>query len=144
MNVYSSIIHNSQKVETTQMSINKISICLSVQWNIFQPYRRMKCWYKPHRWTLELFCKWSKPHYYMIPFMLQARIRKSAGTKDWRQEKGMTEGDLVGRHDQLDGHELEQALGVGDRQASLVCCSPWGHKQSHTTERLNWTDRDKQ
>ena len=61
MNVYSSIIHNSQKVETTQMSINKISICLSVQWNIFQPYRRMKCWYKPHRLTLELFCKWSKP-----------------------------------------------------------------------------------
>ena len=31
-------------------------------------------------------------------------------------------------------------LGVGDGQGSLVCCSPWGHKESDTTERLNWTD----
>ena len=35
------------------------------------------------------------------------------------------------------GHEFEQALGVGDGQRSLVCCSPWGHKESDTTERLN-------
>ena len=37
----------------------------------------------------------------------------------------------------LDGHESEQAPGVGDRQGSLVCCSPWGHKESDTTEQLN-------
>ena len=37
----------------------------------------------------------------------------------------------------LDGHEFEQALGVGVGQGSLACCSPWGHKESDTTERLN-------
>ena len=44
--------------------------------------------------------------------------------KDWRQEKGMTEDEMVGWHHQLDGHEFEQALGVGDGQGSLACCSP--------------------
>ena len=61
--------------------------------------------------------------------------------KDWRQEeKGMTEDEMVGWHHWLDGHELEQALGVGDGQGSLVCCSPWGRKELDTTERLNWTE----
>ena len=36
-----------------------------------------------------------------------------------------------------DGYEFEQAPGVGDRQGSLVCCSPWGHKESDMTEHLN-------
>ena len=62
--------------------------------------------------------------------------------KDWSQEeKGMTEEEMVGWHHQLDGHEFEQALGVGDRQGGLACCSPWGHKESDMTERLtelNW------
>ena len=61
--------------------------------------------------------------------------------KDWRQEeKGMTEDEMVGWHHQLDGHELEQAPGVGDGQGSLACCSPWGCKELDMTERLNWTD----
>ena len=61
--------------------------------------------------------------------------------KDWRQEqKGMTEDDMVGWHHQLNGHEFEQALGVGDGQRSLACCSPWGHKELDTNERLNWTE----
>ena len=46
----------------------------------------------------------------------------------------MTEDEMAGWHHQLYGHEFEQALGVGDREA---CCSPWGHKESDTTERLN-------
>ena len=60
--------------------------------------------------------------------------------KDWRQEKGTTEDEMVGWHHQLDGHEFEQVLGVGDGQESLVCCSPWGLKESDTTQQLNWTD----
>ena len=59
---------------------------------------------------------------------------------DWRQEeKGMTEDELVGWHHWLDRHESEQALGVGDGQEILAYCSPWGHKESDTTEQLNWT-----
>jgi len=60
--------------------------------------------------------------------------------KDWRQEKGTTEDEMVGSNHLHDGHEFEQALGVSDGQGSLVCCSPWGHKESNTTERLNWTE----
>ena len=61
--------------------------------------------------------------------------------KDWEQEeKGMTEDEIVGWRHQLDGHEFEQALGVGDGQGSLACYSPWGLKESDTTEWLNWTD----
>ena len=43
----------------------------------------------------------------------------------------------VGWHHRLDRHEFEQALGVGDGQGGLACCSPWVHKESDTTERLN-------
>ena len=56
-------------------------------------------------------------------------IRKDPDAgKDWRPEKGMTEDEMVGWHHQLNGHEFEQALGVGVGQGSLVCCSPWGLK----------------
>ena len=46
----------------------------------------------------------------------------------------MTEDEMVGWSHRFDGHEFEQALGVGDRQGSLVCCSPWGCKESDMTE----------
>ena len=58
--------------------------------------------------------------------------------KDWRQEIGMTEDEMVGWHHWLDGHEFEQVPEVGDGQVSLVCCSPRGCKES---DRLsNWTN----
>ena len=68
-------------------------------------------------------------------------IRKDPDAgEDWRQEeKLMTEDEMVGWHHWLNGHEFEQTLGVGDGQGNLACCSPWGHKESDTTERLNWT-----
>ena len=43
---------------------------------------------------------------------------------------------MVGWYHQLDGHEFEPALGVGDEQGSLACCSPWDHKELDMTERL--------
>ena len=61
--------------------------------------------------------------------------------KDWRWEKGMTEDEMVGWHHLFNGHECEQALGVGDGQESLACCSPCGHRVRHYwLARLNWTD----
>ena len=49
----------------------------------------------------------------------------------------MLEDEMVGWHHQLDGHEFEQAAGVGDGQRSMACCTSWGCKESDTTERLN-------
>ena len=61
--------------------------------------------------------------------------------KDWRQEeKGTTEDEMVGWHHWCDGHEFEQALGVGDGQGGLACCSPRGRKESDTIERQGWTE----
>ena len=52
--------------------------------------------------------------------------------KDWRQEeKGTTEDKMVGWHHRLDGHEFEQALGDGEGQGSLACCSPWDRRVGH-------------
>ena len=79
--------------------------------------------------TLATWCEelthWKRPH---------------AG-KDWRQEeKGMAEDGMVGQHHLLNGHEFGHALGIGDGQGSLACCSPWGCKESDTTKRLNRRD----
>ena len=62
------------------------------------------------------------------------------GNRRW-EEKGTTEDEMVGWHHWLNGHEFDQALEVGDGQGSLACFSPWGHKESDITERLNQTDR---
>ena len=63
--------------------------------------------------------------------------------KDWGQEeKGTTEDEKVGWHHRLNGREFEWALGVGDGQGGLVCCSSWGRKESEMTEQLNWTELD--
>ena len=54
--------------------------------------------------------------------------------KDWRQEeKGMTEDEMVGWHHWLNGHEFEHTPAYGEEQGSLVCCSPWHHKESDMT-----------
>ena len=59
--------------------------------------------------------------------------------QDWRQEEKETkENEMVGWHDLLDGHEFEQAPGVGDGQGRLACCSQWDHKESHMTQWLIW------
>ena len=61
--------------------------------------------------------------------------------KDWGQEeKGMTEDEMVGWHHWLDGHGFGWTPGVCDGQGGLACCGSWGHKESDTTEWLNWTE----
>ena len=55
------------------------------------------------------------------------------GKIEGRRRRGR-EDEMVGWHHQLNGHESEQAPGAGDGQGSLACCSPWGCKESDTTE----------
>ena len=63
-----------------------------------------------------------------------------AGKDRGQEKKGTTEDEMVGWHHQLNGHDLEWTPGVGDGQGVLACCNSWGHKESDTTEQLNWTD----
>ena len=85
------------------------------------------------------------PEYSLEGLMLKLKLQyfgylmqSTDAGKDCRQEvKGTTEDEMVRWHHRLDGHEFEQALGVADGQGSLVCCSPWGRKESDMTERLN-------
>ena len=63
-----------------------------------------------------------------------------AGTERGQEENETTEDEMVGWHHWLNGDEFEFALGVGDGEGGLVCCSPWGRKESRTTEWLIWTE----
>ena len=71
---------------------------------------------------------------------------QSKGSQEWdttktrQEEKGTREDETVGWHHRLNGPEFGWTPGDGDGQGGLVCCSPWDHKESDTTERLNWTD----
>ena len=66
---------------------------------------------------------------------LEKKKKHPDARKDGSQEeKGMAEDEMAEWHHQLDGHEFEQALGIGDGQGTLACCSPWGRKELYTTE----------
>ena len=69
-------------------------------------------------------------------------IRKDSDAgKNWRQkEKGRTEDEMLGWHYWLNGLEFGWTPGVVDGQGDLACCSPWGRKDSDTTEQLNWCE----
>ena len=67
--------------------------------------------------------------------------KDSDAGRDWGQEeKGTTEDEMVGWYHRLNGHGFGWTPGVGDGWGGLACCSSWGHKESDTTEQLNWTD----
>ena len=136
-------------------------------WTIKQAERRridafeLWCWRRLLRvpWTVrrsnQSILKEISPEYSLEGLMLKLKLQlwppdaknwffgKDPDTgKDWRrEEKGMTEDEMVGWHHWLNGQKFEQALGVGDGQGSLACCSPWDCKELDTTEQLNWTTR---
>ena len=68
--------------------------------------------------------------------------KDSDAGRDWGQEeKGTIEDEMAGWHHWLDGREFEWTLGLGDGKGGLACCNSWGHKESDTTEWLNWTEQ---
>ena len=62
------------------------------------------------------------------------------GKIEGRRRRGRQD-EMVGWHHWLNGHEFEEAPGVGDGQGSLACCSPWVCKELDATESLNWTEK---
>ena len=115
----------------------------------------LRCWRRLLRvpWTTrrsnQSILKEISPEYSSVGLMLKLKLQylpesKNRPTgkdpdagKDWRQEeKGTTQDEMIGWQHRLNEHEFEQALGDGDGQGGLVCCSPWGHKQIRLS---NWT-----
>ena len=118
----------------------------------------LRCWRGLLRvpWTArrsnQSFLREISPEYSLEGLMLKLKLQYSSHLM-WRTdslEKTLMLGKIEGRrrrgwqderagwHHWLNGHEFEQAPGVGDGQGGLACCSPWGHKESNTTEQLNW------
>ena len=107
-----------------------------------------RIWELDHKasWGLKNWCFWN--------VMLEKTLESPVDCKEIEpvNPKGNQSWVFIGRtdaeaetpilwpHHQLDGHEFEQASGVGDGQGGLACCSPWCCRESDTTERLNWTD----
>ena len=73
---------------------------------------------------------------------LSEKVREGKKKKRWGKQFEViwvTEDEMVGQHHQFNGHELWQTPGDGEGQGGLVCCSPWSHRESDTTWRLNNT-----
>ena len=117
------------------------------------------CWRRLLRgpWTArrldQSILKEISPEYSLEGLMLKLKLQYSGHLMQRTDSLEMTLmlGTIEGRsgwqrmrrldgHHRLNGHEFEQAPGVGDGQGSLACCSPWGHKESDTNEQLNWTE----
>jgi len=116
--------------------------------------RLLKVPWTARRWNQSIL-KEISPEYLLEGLMLKLKLNTLATWCEelthwkrlwcwerWRQEeKGMTEDEMVGWHHRLDGHEYEQAPGVGDGQGSLVCCSPCGSQRVRhdlETELTDW------
>ena len=110
----------------------------------------VRCLNTPDSFHLQHLClensfpesaKWHGPSFNSGLYSYIKYWKRSWCCKNWKQEeKEMTEDEMVGWQHWLDEHEFEQAQGARDGQGSLVCCSPWGRKESDMTEPLNWTE----
>ena len=127
-----SFLWYSHDMQLPQMALpthpKLLSISFSVESESFRKIKKFISFFKMWLFLLIIHITYCSNN---IWWFLKIQSTTDAG-KYWRQE------EMVGWHHQLDGHESEQALGVGDGQGSLACCSPWGRKESDTTEQLNW------
>ena len=81
-----------------------------------------------------------KPQYFGHLMQELTHWKDPDAGKGGQEDKGTIENEMVGWHHWLDGHGFGWTPGVGDGQGSLACCGSWGHKESDTTEWLNWTE----
>ena len=109
---------------------------LGIWWLIGAPY------YKPPPWTTT-WSWWMEGLMFGPPDVKSQLTGKDPDAgKDWGQEeKEETEDEMVGWHHRLSGHEFEQTLGDSEGQGSLLCCSPWGRKESDMSGLLNNSDK---
>ena len=160
--IHNSIIHNSHKMETTQIFINYLN---SYPLNSLMALKNWCFWTVVLKKTPEspLDCKEIQSFHSEgdQPWDFFGRNDAKAATpvlwpphakswligkdsdagRDWGQEeKGTTEDDMAGWHHWLDGRESEWTLGVGDGLQGLACCDSWGRKELDTTEWLNWIE----
>ena len=119
------------------------------------------CWRRLLRgpWTIrrsdQSILKEISPEYSLEGLMLKLKLHNSGylmqrtdslektlmlGKIEGMRRRGWQRKRWLDGHHRLNGHEFEQAPGVGDGQVSLACCSPWGHKESDTNEQLSWTE----
>ena len=148
------------KVHIVKAMVFPVIMCECEIWTI-KPRRmdtfEMWCWRRLLKdpWTArrsnQSILKEINPEYSLEGLVLKLKLRyfghlmrransgkdPHAGKDRRQEEKGTTEDEMVGWHHQLSGHEFERALKIGDGQGGLVCCSPWGRKESDMTEQLN-------
>ena len=108
-------------VRRSNQSILKEITVLGVHW---------KDWY--WSWNSNTLATWCKELTHWKSPWCWERLRAGG--------EGTTEDEMVGWHHWLDGHGFGLTPGVGDGQGGLACCGSWGHKESDTTEWLNWTE----
>ena len=150
------------KVYLVKAMVFPVVMYVCESWTIKKPEQRrldafeLWCWRRLFRvpWTARRFSKENQSWIFIGRADAEAPILWPPDAKHWligkdpdagkywrQEEKGMTEDAMVGWHHWLDGHEVEQAPGVGEGQGSLACCSSWGHRVGHDwVIEQNWTE----
>ena len=99
------------------------ALIIALSWSLSTSSSQLLCW------SSNALATWCEELTHLEKTLMLGRI-------EGRRRRGR---QRMRWHHWLDGHEFEQAPGVGDGQGSLVYCSPWGHKESDTTKGLSWT-----
>ena len=111
---------------------------LRVPWTARKSNKSILKEINPEYSLAELMLKLKLQHFGHLMRTADSLEKKSDAGKDWRQkEKRVTEDEVAGWHHQFNGHELGQTQRDGEGQGNMVCCSPWGCKESDTTWLLN-------
>ena len=110
---------------------------LKIPWNARRSNQSIVKEITPEYSLKRLMLKLKLQYFGHLMWRVDSGTNPDAGKDRRQKEKGTTEDKMIGWHHRLNGHEFEQVVGDGEGQGSLVCCSPWGHRESDMTEQLN-------